>query len=371
MDEQSIVRVLESLGATKIKRAGSRVQSACPFAPYRHTKGTDKHPSFGMEVNPSGPSKFHCFSCKASGQKAISLLYVWKECTGTWRSDLQELIRDQEGGSLRERASRLGSYDDQRRSGLKGRGETSWHVPGYERAFTYGDYDEIYKSLPQYALDRGITVRQAKKWHLGFDQKYQRLFISIIDEKGKLVGYSKRAIHDDQEPKYLHAKDMARDKYLYGEEFIDRRCRLGFVMEGFMDVLAMERNGWRNMVGTMGTKPSREQIAKLKKWFDCVVIFPHNDDKPPLKEDGTQPLSPGQQMAKDYKDALEAEGMTRVYVAPVFQGRKDPGEWSSEEHAAMRKRLGALLDEFEPAATEGSEASQASEAQGQEHHHSA
>lgn len=354
MDQSSVIRVLEALGARRIKPEGSRVSAGCPFAPYRHTEGTDKNPSFVMEVNPSGPSKFFCYACKAAGKKAISLLYCWKDCTGEWRSDLHDLIRDQEGGSLRERYGKLGSYDERRRMTRRPRTETSWEVKGYERAFTLDDYGEILKTIPSYAIHRGITKEQAKRWKIGFDQEWQRMFITILDETQKMVGYSKRAILGDQEPKYLHAKDMAKEKYLYGEAFLDRRVRLGFISEGFMDVLALERYGWKNPLGTMGTKSSPQQIEKLRKWFDCVVIFPHNDKKPPPGPDGVERLPPGMDMAVDYRNALIDVGV-KAYIAPFFAGRKDPGEWAASEHAAMRQRLRTILHEYEPAEERGEE----------------
>lgn len=349
MDRSAIVKVLEALGATKIKVQGNSVKCCCPFAGTRHTGGTDSNPSFTMEINPSGPSKFFCFACKSSGKKSISLLYY----IGSKRPDLWAFIMEQEGGSLPERAKKLRSYDDQRRSKLPQRQDSTWVVHDYERAFTLSEYDEILSVTDHpYATGRGISPEQADRWKIGFNRERHRLFISIFDENQRMVGFSERAIYKDQHPKYRHAKNMARDKYLYGEQFIDRKMRLGFITEGFMDVLALERHGWKNCLGTMGTKPSKPHVEKLRKWFDCVVIFPHNDAKPPVKEDGTQSIPPGRQMALDYKNALLDVGV-KVYIAPVFDGRKDPGEWISAEHDAMRHKLRKLLDEYEPPGESG------------------
>ena len=338
MDEQSIIKVLESLGARKIKSGPGRVSSSCPFAPYTHSKGTDNNPSFSIEINPSGPSRFVCGACKKAGKKSISLLYAWKECTGTWRSDLHDIISRQEGGTVSERLKRLGSFDDRRRKLQRSEPSAGWTVAGYEAKFDPLDYQDALKFLPRYAFDRGITVDQAKRWGIGFDQIGQRLFISIFDETGKMVGFSRRAIREDQTPKYLHAENFRRDKYLYGEQFVDHGLRTGVLVEGFMDVLNLERCGWINVLACFGTAVSMAHVEKMKKWFDRVVILPHNDAKP----DNPALDPPGLKMAKDYADALRQAGLV-VAIGPMIKDKKDPGDWLQLEADKVFDRLKGFI----------------------------
>lgn len=327
MDDRLIQEVLESLGSKRIKHSGGNIIGSCPFASYTHGNGEDRNPSFSVSINGSGPSSWHCFACKCGGKKSIGILYEWKKHTGEWKADLYSRIRDQEGMAPSERLKRLGSWNDQKKKQLQQVGPSAgsnWHVDGYEGKFDEENFKDYFETVPRYALDRGITIDQAKKWKIGFHKEYKRLFFTILDEDRHMVGWSARAIFPDQEPKYLHAEYMRRDKYLYGEAFIDRSSRLGFITEGFMDVLNLERLGIKNALGTMGTGCSPGHIEKLKRYFDKVMILPHND---PENEKGE---SPGKKMADAYASALRNVGVG-VIIAPVVQGKKDPGDWTIED----------------------------------------
>lgn len=341
MDEASVVQVLKALGSHKIKTGSGKVTASCPFAPWLHNDGVDNNPSFSMTINPGGPSKFYCFCCKSAGKKALSLLYAFKDCTGTWRSDLHDLITKQEGGSTFERYRRLPNFEAARRRSFHHQavGHTSWQVAGYEGTFDLDNYKDTLAFLPRYAMTRGIDGTQAKKWRIGYDQDRQRLFLAVFDETGKMVGYSGRAISKDQSPKYLHAENFRRDKYLYGEQFIDKAVRVGFVMEGFMDVLNLDRLGWVNCLACLGTAVSETHIEKLKRWFDRIVILPHNDPKP----DNPQKDAPGFEMAEGLARRLREAGV-QVAIGPVVHGKKDPGEWTPAEAELVKRRLQGFID---------------------------
>ncbi len=43
------------------------VTTRCPLAPWKHVKGYDAKPSFGISVKPDRKSGYHCFGCKSKG----------------------------------------------------------------------------------------------------------------------------------------------------------------------------------------------------------------------------------------------------------------------------------------------------------------
>jgi len=338
MDQDSIYRLLSALGVDKTKNLGSNILASCPMAHWTH-KGNDKRPSFSISVNLGGASKWHCFGCGESANKTISLLYRMRDHGGGWNEQAHDIIKTAEYGSSTNRLKKLDGWDNSKRkqiekvSYLK---SGDWHVEGYEPKLDIEDYKEILSEIPRYAIDRGITPEQAYRWKIGFHKNLfpvPRLFFSILDHTGKMVGWSGRAITDgsaDACGKYYHLKYFQRDKYLYGEWMVDRKNRTGFLMEGFMDVLNLDKMGLRNCLGTMGISPSPPQIDKLKQWFDNVVIFPHDD------EPSKQGVRAGLKMADDYKTALEIVGVNAI-IAPIvpkkrlfneeLRNPKDPGEW--------------------------------------------
>ena len=67
MNRESIEQHLRAMGIVFRHEdfTGSWVNARCPFAPWRHERGTDNSPSFGIST--SSPSRYNCFTCKSTG----------------------------------------------------------------------------------------------------------------------------------------------------------------------------------------------------------------------------------------------------------------------------------------------------------------
>jgi len=62
MNFKNINIILEELGLKMSHRWEDWVMLKCPFAEWTHSKGTDTNPSFGIKINDTGNSGYHCFS---------------------------------------------------------------------------------------------------------------------------------------------------------------------------------------------------------------------------------------------------------------------------------------------------------------------
>jgi len=356
MDESGIMKMMDILGSdtSKVKNNGGNLMFPCPLAQYTHSKGSDSHPSFSISINDGGPSRWRCWSCDERANQTISLLYKLKDYGAGWRSEVHDMINANERGSVVNRIKRLGSFEDVRRKKwVKRSTNDSWEIKDYEAKIDIADFADELKEIPQYALDRDISLEQAASWHIGFmaNMYPPRLMFSILDETGNMVGWSGRKLTDDSDDghsKYHHMKYFKREKYFYGEWQLDRSKRTGYLMEGFMDVLNLDRLGLKNCLATMGVSPSSYQIEKLKNWFDNVIIFPH-DDKP--NKDG---IRVGLKMADDYKLALSLVGVNAIVgptvplehdFAGVNRNPKDPGEWSKIDLDWVFDKLRGQLSE--------------------------
>lgn len=338
MDDRLIEDVLTQLGSKRVVRKGGNMMASCPFARWTHANGDDRHPSFSVEVNPNGPSRWKCFSCQECGTKSKGILFNYKKFTGKWFGSLADRIDSQEGVDIGKAFGGLKSWGEQGRKRAEANRMAigGWTVDGYEAVFEESNFLEFLRSIPQYAIDRGITPDQAKAWRVGYHTDFKRLLFLMFDENQKMVGWSCRSIYESQEPKYLHAENMRRDKYLYGEWKLDRNQRIGYLCEGFMDALALDRFGLRNCLAVMGTSCSLLHIDKLAKWFDEVVIFRDND---PIRErDGG---SAGMDMANAYSSMLISRGVG-VEIAPVVNGKKDPGDWLKEDFDFVMGQMGRV-----------------------------
>lgn len=340
MDAQGIEHILRELGSEKIRTKNNTVHATCPFAPYAHQKGKDSHPSFGVEINGAGTSKWGCFACANGANQTYSLIYRFRDYTGTFRQDLIDYIKEREGESLSYKLSKMEWQSSKRVENPK---YVSSRVPDYEPKFDIKEYHEVLSYLPTYAMERGITPQLALRWKLGwlragmqladgYIANYDRLFFTIIDHEQRMVGWSGRLIQsfpDDYSytpPKYHHAPEIKKEKYLYGENLIDKSLRIGFVVESFMDVLNLAGFGWKNILAIMGANASFTQLTKLAKWFDHVYVLRHADKA-------------GFEMAERLDSQLKTIGVNCTIVEPL-SGRKDSGEWTKQEADSVLQNLG-------------------------------
>jgi len=306
-----VEEILTKMGVSKIARSGHNINSTCPFF-FKHSDGKDSHPSFSVEANP--PYRAICGGCGTKGT-IISLCHQYFQETGV--SILEKKNSDFNKLEWKSRVKFFNKND----------ANFIGHL-----MFNFDDYKKYCRQLPQYAIDRGITVSQAKRWNLGFNPETKRLFIPVFSKTGAFVGYSERDVTGFSSPKYKHAKGFKRNLYLYGEHFLDKSSPICFLSEGFFDVYSLERAGLTNCFASMGTVPSKDQVNFLCQ-FEYIVIFPHQDK---AQADGTRP---GVRMAEAFKTELENRYKT-VLLAPFVGGYKDVGDWPIESvHKVVEELL--------------------------------
>lgn len=342
MDAGSIKGFLETLGSSKIKESGGTVMASCPLAKWTHGKGSDSNPSFQMGVVPSGDSWWKCYACMQSGKHENGLLVAIKKVGGSYPPTARNYLKKFRGGGGSDGFQ--GQMEEKRAQTLRQlRGWSSgFEAPGVVLGLEI-EFKYCQGFIPNYVRNRGVTDELAARWELGYDPKSKRLFIPVRGRDGSLVGWSKRAIFEDANPKYLHAPGFDRSNHLFGEHLLRPAVRAAIISEGFFDVWRLDRFGFQNAMATMGIAPGDGQVDTLAT-FDRVLILPHND-KAPEVEPGEEPkLSPGQMMAFGYGSALRERGV-QVMIGPTIKGKKDPGEWDITCLRLVWDRVGSFLME--------------------------
>ncbi len=129
----------------------------------------------------------------------------------------------------------------------------------------------------QGALSReGFTVEAAREAGLikqsddGRDYEYfrGRVIFPIADRRGRILGFGGRAM-GDQQPKYLNSPETSafhKGRVLYNHAHAlaaSRETGEVVVVEGYMDVIALDGAGIRHTVAPLGTALTEEQIAAL------------------------------------------------------------------------------------------------------------
>lgn len=111
-----------------------------------------------------------------------------------------------------------------------------------------------------------------------------RIVFSICNDEGKIIGFSGRTIDSNDEPKYLNTSETSifkKSDVLYNwNNAIKEKKSILFIVEGFMDAIALYRIGVSNCVATMGTAFSDNHLNKItnNKLFKTIVLGFDNDE---------------------------------------------------------------------------------------------
>ena len=276
----------------KLIRKGRRFSGLCPFH-------SEKTPSFSV-VDDDG--FYHCFGCGAHGD-AISFL---REMDGLDFMEAVERLADMAGLTMPVSTNIDPAVKRQRKASFDILEETTKFFEAELRA-------DDGRDAAHYIRKRGLDVATVQKFRLGYaprsglyavlagkgfskddmilagvlgksdrdgslyDYFRDRVIFPIENRKGKVIAFGARALGDAQ-PKYLNSSDsptFSKKAVLYGwvqaREALRRKLPL-VVVEGYMDVIAVQRSGIAAAVAPLGTALTPEQIALLWKLHDEPIL---------------------------------------------------------------------------------------------------
>lgn len=330
-----------------LKRRGKNLVGLCPFH-------SEKTPSF--TVYPENGS-FYCFGCGVGGDVFTftglieNLDYI----------ESVKLLAERSGITLPQ-----DGYDDTL-SKLK---NTIYDI-NRETARFYHSYlmSPNGKWALDYFLSRGLTLATIKHFGLGaapdswdlllnhlkskgfsledmyqanvisksqsgryFDRFRKRYMFPIINIRGNVVGFSGRALPEDEKKtgKYINTNDTPvykKSDNLFGINFAKTNCSERIILvEGNMDVISLHQAGFTNVVAPLGTAFTISQANLLARYTKEIVLTLDAD-------------AAGQKAIKRASELLESTGLSvRVVIIP---DGKDPDEYIKKNGP---ERFRALLD---------------------------
>lgn len=166
------------------------------------------------------------------------------------------------------------------------------------------------KIAQQYFRHRGLGAETVKYWRLGyapedwqhlekafpqdveglkllglirtsdsgrdFDLLRERVIFPIRDAKGRVVGFGGRALNDEIKPKYINSPDSEvfhKNQLLYGlYEGRKLKAQNWLMVEGYMDVIALQQAGIPGAVATLGTASNADHLTTLFKQNSQITI---------------------------------------------------------------------------------------------------
>ena len=102
------------------------------------------------------------------------------------------------------------------------------------------------------------------------------MIFPIRDTKGRIVGFGGRALSDEIKPKYINSPDSEvfhKNQLLYGlYEGRKQKAQDWLMVEGYMDVIALQQYGISGAVATLGTASNTDHLTILFKQNPQITI---------------------------------------------------------------------------------------------------
>ncbi len=299
VDMTDIVSLVESY--LPLKKKGKDHFGQCPFC------DDGKNPSFSVSDQ---KQFYYCFKCRATG----NVIGFLQSHQGYDFIESVEALAARAGIEVPyENNQSFTSEKDPLYTALKmameifeknlSKSMDSEHVRNYIlnnrkissevcRKFSLGYATNSWDALSKEMLKKGIKEEVLIKAGLAkknkddklFDFFRDRLMFPIKDRKGRVVGFGGRVMNPDDQPKYLNTGEtpvFQKNRELYGlYEALEFRKDFKeiFVVEGYMDSIAMYEHGMTNSVATLGIATNRFHIQKLLQVVNEIIFCFDGDD---------------------------------------------------------------------------------------------
>ena len=289
-DVKSRVDIVELIGGyVNLQRSGNSYKANCPF----HQERT---PSF--YVFPDRQS-WRCFGACAEGGDALS--YVMKAERMDFREALHQLAA-RVGVRIESRndagqATELYEINDAARrfyqqelisaeaqfvrEYLEGRGISERSVQTFELGYSPPRDNRLLAHLTSagYAPEKIAEAGLARETDDGryYDLFRGRLIIPIREWSGRLAGFGSRALDDAAVAKYINTPRTPvfdKSRILYGMHIAKEpvRQRGVVIVEGYMDAIMAHQHGYDNVVASMGTAVTDQQVAQVRRLTNVVTM---------------------------------------------------------------------------------------------------
>ena len=327
-----------------------RLKGLCPFH-------KEKSPSFQVDIE---QGYFYCFGCKAGGDM---FSFVQRQENLSFSDALRKLA-DKAGVTVETRYGEKTSrdlYDVNAfalayfRENLGGpgldyfrrRGLSDETIERFELGYAPDGWDGLLKRAKargvneRQLLDAGLMSENVESGRI-YDRFRGRVMFPIRDHLGRLSGFGGRVLGDEK-PKYLNTPEtdaFRKGELLYGLNLAREALKDSpsggdlIVVEGYMDVIAMQQAGFTGAVATLGTALTAEHATLLSRLGVAGLSLMFDRDEAGLKA-----------TLSGLDQVLGAKFRVRATSVP---NGKDPADAiMSGDIEAVRRALAGGIDEIQ------------------------
>ena len=359
----------------RLTPSGKNFKGLCPIH-------QEKTPSFYVL-----PEKqiFHCFGCGKGGNVFKFLMEVEKysfpqtvtifaqRCgVALSQGTDPEIEKRNKLFVILEKAAKLysgqlynASIGAKARAYLKNRGITPETARKFQIGFAPDNWNFLTQNLgtapeTMSLLQKSGLIKKRSSGEGFYDTFRNRLIIPILDSNGKFIGFGGRVLDPKDEPKYLNSPETEvfnKRKMLFNLRQAQtqiRRSNQAILVEGYLDVISLVQGGIENVVATLGTAITGEQVNLLSRNCENVFICYDADDagqKATLRAIGLQKETPIQVKVITFEDEkddpdsfIQREGPENF--RKVIEKAKDIYTYLIESKTrGMKKTLGITAKE--------------------------
>jgi len=379
----------------KVQKAGREYKACCPFH-------NEKTPSFTINDE---KGFYHCFGCGAHGdairwmtdQRGLPFMEAVKELAAAAGMDVpapdpRAAKRAEQARGLHDAMAAAQRFFEEQLGGIDGADARAYLgkrgiSDATRRTFGFGYSPDgrgrLKTALKEFGepilVEAGLLIDpdgaepdggQARKRD-SYDRFRGRLMFPIRDIRGRVIAFGGRILGAG-EPKYLNSPDTPlfdKGRTLYN---IDRASPASrqtgrvIVVEGYMDVIALDQAGFGEAVAPLGTALTEHQIERLWKMVEVPLLCFDGDSagqKAAIRaaNRALPLLRPGHSLAfatlpagQDPDDLIRASGrqameavlnnaeplIERLWKYEVSSAPLD----TPEQKAALKQRLRAISD---------------------------
>ncbi len=285
LDELRARTLLSAVIAPSVKliKAGREYKACCPFH-------QEKTPSFTVNDE---KHFYHCFGCGAHGDairfltdaRGLPFMDAVKELAAKAGMDVP--TPDPRARANAERSAGLydvteaaqrwfqeqldGVEGSEARKYLKERGISDATKKRFGFGFAPDSRGKLKKALEKFGVEQlveaGLLIQPEDKKE-PYDRFRGRLTYPIRDQRGRVIAFSARIIGQG-EPKYLNSPDTPlfdKGRTLFNLDLAGPASRTAgriLVVEGQMDVIALDQAGLSEAVAPLGTALTEHQLERL------------------------------------------------------------------------------------------------------------
>ncbi len=290
-----IIEIIDS--HVPLRKAGRNHQALCPFH-------DEKTPSFTVSQD---KQFYHCFGCGASGTvitfimefSGLGFVEAVEDLAARYGLEIPREAGYQpvskhhdELYELLEQAAQYYQRQLQGRDGramdyLEKRGISGTVIKDYEIGYAPPGWKNLVNALGKSAaakarlVDAGMIKTRDTEGY--YDHFRDRIMFPIRDQRGRIIGFGGRVLGKDT-PKYLNSPETPlfhKGRELYGLFHARRKNKQPerlYIVEGYMDVIALAQYGVENAVATLGTAATDSHLEKLYRVASRLIFCFDGDE---------------------------------------------------------------------------------------------